>query len=111
MYPLEQLLEETFWPRDIEEVCAVKEFVFTSWQLLIDLSPVDVVDNMFPEEIGVTKMAVVEDGTTGCWCFNKLCGCFDWNRRKNTFCVFIIVLTYIIHENKTKYLTLSYPYT
>ena len=65
MYPLEQLLEETFCPRDKEEVGAVKQFVFTSCLL----SPVDVVVIMFPEEIGVTKIAVVVGcaaWTTGC---------------------------------------------
>ena len=59
------------------------EFEYTTWPLVIALSPVaELVFNMFPVDIGVTKIAVVEDWadvgfTLGCWCFSRLCGCLD----------------------------------
>ena len=59
------------------------EFEYTTCPLVIALSPVaELVFDMFPVDIGVTKIAVVEDCadvglTLGCWCFSKLCGCLD----------------------------------
>ena len=56
------------------------EFEYTTCPLVIGLSPVvELAFNIFPVDIGVTKIAVVEDVgfTLGCWCFSKLCGCLD----------------------------------
>ena len=85
MYPLlfvaPVVVERRFWPRETTEVVGiVNELEWTDCPLAIVLSPVHVVVIMFPVDIGVTKIAVVDDcavGATGCWCFNKLCGCFD----------------------------------
>ena len=53
----------------MEVVGTVKEFEWTDCPLEIVLSPVHVVVIMFPVDMGVTKIAVVEDcaaGATGC---------------------------------------------